>query len=94
MLRVLGCVYYQHDLRMLAAAACICIFACITARAMVLRGAASQDIKTRITWLLGAGMVSGAGAWSGSSSEKQPRQLASRSTVASGSRSVRDMAKA
>ena len=60
---VLGCVYYQHDLRMLLAAACICIFACITARAMVLRGAASQDMKTRITWLLGAGMVSGAGVW-------------------------------
>ena len=37
MLFVLGCVYYQHDLRMLLAAACICIFACITARAMVLR---------------------------------------------------------
>lgn len=63
MLRVLGCVYYQHDLRMLFAAACICIFACITARAMVLRGGASQDMKTRITWLLGAGTVSGAGVW-------------------------------
>lgn len=63
MLRVLGCVYYQHDLRMLLAAACICMFACITARAMVLRGAASQDTKTRISWLLGAGAVSGAGVW-------------------------------
>jgi len=63
MLLVLGCVYYQHDLRMLLAAACICIFACITARAMVLRAAASPDTKTRISWLLGAGMVSGAGVW-------------------------------
>jgi signal transduction histidine kinase len=62
-LRVLGCVYYQHDLRMLAAAACICVFACITARAMVLRGGASQDMRTRLAWLSGAGMVSGAGVW-------------------------------
>ena len=63
MLFVLGCVYYQHDLWMLLAAACICIFACITARAMVLRGGASQDMRTRVSWLLGAGMVSGAGVW-------------------------------
>ncbi|MEO8300755.1 MAG: ATP-binding protein [Rhizomicrobium sp.] len=63
MLRVLGCVYYQHDLRMLAAAAFVCIFACITARAMVLRGGAYQNMRTRLAWLLGAGIVSGAGVW-------------------------------
>ena len=63
MLLVLGCVYYQHDLRLLAAAACVCIFACITARAMVLRAGASQEMQTRVIWLLGAGMVSGAGVW-------------------------------
>ena len=42
---------------------CICIFACITARAMVLRAGAYQESRTRLTWLLGAGMVSGAGVW-------------------------------
>jgi len=63
MLRVLGCVYYQHDLRMLAAAACICIFACITARAMVLRAGDYQKARTCLAWLLGAGVVSGAGVW-------------------------------
>src|SRR3954469_11783312 len=63
MLRVLGCVYYQHDLRMLAAAACICVFACITARAMVLRAGDYQKGRTRLAWLLGAGVVSGAGVW-------------------------------
>jgi len=63
MLRVLGCVYYQHDLRMLAVAACICVFACITARAMVLRAGDYQEIRARLAWLLGAGVVSGAGVW-------------------------------
>jgi signal transduction histidine kinase len=63
MLRILGCVYYQHDLRMLAAAAFICIFACITTRAMVLRAGAYQDARPRFGWLVGAGIVSGAGVW-------------------------------
>jgi signal transduction histidine kinase len=63
MLRVQGCIYYQHDLRMLAAAACICIFGCITARAMVLRAGSYSQSRTRLAWLLGAGAVSGAGVW-------------------------------
>ncbi len=60
---VLGCLYYQHDLRQLAAALCVCVFACVTARTMVLHAAASQGVRPRIAWLVSAGIVSGAGVW-------------------------------
>ena len=60
---ILGCLFTQHDLALVAAAFGVCLFASIVGRAMVLRARASQDRRARMTWLLCAGMVTGTGVW-------------------------------
>ncbi len=60
---VLGCLINQHDPRLLVAAVGLCLLSCITARIMVLRAHALQTMRLRLPWLVGAGMVSGAGIW-------------------------------
>lgn len=60
---IIGCVFYQHDGRLLAAAAGLCLLSCITARVMVLRAHTARGLARRMPWLMGAGMVSGAGIW-------------------------------
>jgi signal transduction histidine kinase len=60
---IIGCLFTQHDLRLVAAALGVCLFACIVGRAMTLRARAGQDRRTGMIWLLCAGMVTGTGVW-------------------------------
>jgi len=63
MFRVLGCVFEQHDLRLVALAGVLCLFACVAAMSMVGRARVAID-RPRYLWLLGAGTVAGCGIWS------------------------------
>src|SRR5436190_833427 len=62
MYRVLGCIFEQHDLRLVALAGILCLFACATAMSMIRR--AGQSVPgARTVWLAGAGVVAGSGIW-------------------------------
>jgi hypothetical protein len=63
MLRVLGCVFGQHDLRLVAVAAGLCLLACATALTMIARARAAGRGRARLQWLAGAGAVAGCGIW-------------------------------
>jgi hypothetical protein len=41
MIRVLGCIFQQHDLRLVVVAAGLCLLACATALAMITRARAA-----------------------------------------------------
>ena len=62
MSRVFGCLIEQHDLRLVALAVILCLFACTTAMTMVRRARVSRD-GVQGAWLVGAGVVAGAGIW-------------------------------
>jgi signal transduction histidine kinase len=62
MLRVLGCITEEHDLRLVVLAAILCLFACGTAMSLIGRARASGG-RTRTLWLVGAGFVGGCGIW-------------------------------
>jgi signal transduction histidine kinase len=62
MLRVLGCITEQHDLRLVVLAALICFFACTTAMSMIARGRAAEG-RLRLMWVGAAGAVAGCGIW-------------------------------
>jgi len=62
MIRVLGCIFLQHDLRLVVVAAGLCALACATALSMISRVRAATG-RARLTWLAGAGTVAGCGIW-------------------------------
>jgi signal transduction histidine kinase len=62
MIRVLGCIFQQHDLRLVVVAAWLCALACATALSMISRARATEG-RARMTWLTGAGAVAGCGIW-------------------------------
>ena len=62
MLRVLGCIAEQHDLRLVVLAGLVCFFASFTAMGLVMR--ARDAGRVRLLWVLGAGTVAGSGIWS------------------------------
>jgi len=62
MIQVLGCIFQQHDLRLVVVAAGLCALACATALSMISRARATTA-RTRTTWLAGAGAVAGCGIW-------------------------------
>ncbi|HWD27022.1 MAG TPA: MHYT domain-containing protein [Rhizomicrobium sp.] len=62
MFRVLGCVFEQHDLRLVALAGLLCLFACAAAISMMRRARVAHD-NARTLWLLSAGAVAGGGIW-------------------------------
>jgi signal transduction histidine kinase len=62
MIRVLGCIFQQHDLRLVVVAAGLCALACATALSMISRARATAG-RTRMVWLAGAGTVAGCGIW-------------------------------
>ena len=62
MIRVLGCSFQQHDLRLVVVAAGLCALACATALTMISRARAGSG-RTRTIWLAGAGAVAGCGIW-------------------------------
>jgi len=62
MFRVLGCVFEQHDLRLVVLAGVLCLFACVTAMSMLARARLATR-GTRVIWLIAAGTVAGCGIW-------------------------------
>ena len=62
MLRVLGCITLQHDLRLVVLAGLLCFFACATTMSMIVRARVASG-WTRTVWLGAAGLVAGCGIW-------------------------------
>jgi len=62
MIRVLGCIFQQHDLRLVVVAAVLCALACTTALSMIARARAATG-RVQLNWLAGAGAVAGCGIW-------------------------------
>src|SRR3954463_13023777 len=62
MLRVLGCITGQHDLRFVVLAAVLCLFACWTAISLLARARVSAG-RGRALWIVGAAVVFGSGIW-------------------------------
>jgi NO-binding membrane sensor protein with MHYT domain len=62
MLHVLGCITEQHDLRLVALAAGMCFFACLTAMSMIGRARVATG-RVRLIWLGAAGLAAGSGIW-------------------------------
>ena len=55
--------FLQHDLRLVAMAVLLCLFACGTALTMVTRAQAATIRQYRLGWLTGAGVIAGSGIW-------------------------------
>jgi signal transduction histidine kinase len=62
MFRVLGCIFEQHDLRLVVLAALLCLLASATAMSMISRARAAAG-RMRLVWLLTGGAVAGCGIW-------------------------------
>ncbi len=62
MLRVIGCITEQHDLRLVVLAGLLCLFSCATAMGMLERARMSGE-EQRLFWLGAAGTVAGCGIW-------------------------------
>jgi signal transduction histidine kinase len=62
MFRVLGCLFGQHDLKLVALAGILCLFACVTAMSMLTRAREAKE-HLRPLWLAAAGIVAGCGIW-------------------------------
>jgi signal transduction histidine kinase len=63
MIHVFGCIFQQHDLRLVALALLLGLFASGTALTMVTRAQAAVIKAYRRGWLAGAGVVAGCGIW-------------------------------
>jgi signal transduction histidine kinase len=61
MLRVIGCITDQHDLRLVLLAGLICLFASYTA--IDLLGRAGTEKRQRQIWIAAAAFVTGTGIW-------------------------------
>src|SRR3569833_3051630 len=62
MFRVLGCVFEQHDLRLVVLAGLLCLLACAAAMSMIWRAHEAEG-RMRFAWLASAGVVAGCGIW-------------------------------
>ncbi len=62
MFRVLGCIFEQHDLRLVVLAALLCLLASTTAMSMMSRARAAEGQAAR-RWLAAGGAVAGCGIW-------------------------------
>ncbi len=63
MLRVLDCIFEQHNLWLVALAAVICVSACAGVFYVLDGLAARGDVRGRARWLFLAGVLSGGGTW-------------------------------
>ncbi len=61
-MRVYLCLTQQHDLRLVALAALICLFAAYTALSVIRRARATSG-RARLSWLATAGAAAGGGIW-------------------------------
>src|SRR5580700_2863850 len=62
MLHVIGCIFEQHDLRLVVLAGLLCFFACATAMSMIGRARVATG-RIQLAWLGAAGVVAGCGIW-------------------------------
>jgi signal transduction histidine kinase/NO-binding membrane sensor protein with MHYT domain/CheY-like chemotaxis protein len=62
MLKVLGCITEQHDLRLVAVAGLLCFLGCATAISMVGRARTTTG-RLPLIWSVSAGLVAGGGIW-------------------------------
>jgi len=62
-LTVLACITTEHDLRLVALAACLCAIACVTTLTLLARAAATES-RVATLWMLAASATFGAGVWS------------------------------
>lgn len=62
MFRVLGCIFQQHDLRLVVLAALLCMLASATAMSMLSRARATTGQAAK-QWLATGGAVAGGGIW-------------------------------
>lgn len=62
MLRVYDCITGQHDLRFVAVAGIICLFASYTAISLLIRAQLAEE-RVRLWWISAAAVVAGAGIW-------------------------------
>jgi len=63
MIDVLGCLFRQHDMRLVVLAVLLCGMACVTALNMLMRARAADPGQARLYWLAGAGAAAGCGIW-------------------------------
>ncbi len=63
MLKVLGCVVHEHDLRLVAVSAVICVLGCLTTTTLLARAGKSARRDGR-PWLVAAAIVFGCSVWS------------------------------
>lgn len=63
MIRVLNCITQEHDLRLLALSACICVLGCFTS-AMLLARVEQIEKGPGLRWLCAAGVIFGCSVWS------------------------------
>jgi len=59
---IVGCIVAQHDQRLVALAAILCVFASVSAMAMIWRAGLAAG-RTRAVWIGAAGLVAGVGIW-------------------------------
>ena len=62
MVRVLNCLQFDHDWRLVALAGIVCFLGSIAAISLFHRARALEG-KARIAWLLLAGVAAGGGIW-------------------------------
>ncbi|MBI2715955.1 MAG: PAS-domain containing protein [Rhizobiales bacterium] len=62
MFQVFTCLTVEHDLRLVALAALVCVVASFTGIALFKRAQAT-DGRARLTWVIGAGGATGCGIW-------------------------------
>ena len=62
MIRVIGCITQQHDLRLVALAGCICVLACTTTIRLLARARLVAAGKA-LMWLGPAAVLFGSGVW-------------------------------
>ena len=63
MRQVFECLIYQHDLRLVALAGCLCVLASFTTVTLLARAAARRD-GAALMWNAAAAMIFGCGVWS------------------------------
>jgi NO-binding membrane sensor protein with MHYT domain len=63
MLRVIDCITQEHDLRLVALAACLCALACVTT-VNLMAAAQTKAGKSSLAHLVAASVVFGCGVWS------------------------------
>src|ERR1700693_4927929 len=63
MLRVIECITQEHDLRLVALAACLCALACTTT-VNLMAAARNKEGRSSLAHLVAASVVFGCGVWS------------------------------